>query len=241
MKINPIVIDISRYQVVKSFDDLRKGGIAAVINKATEGTTYVDPYFASRRTKVQACGMLYGAYHFLRPGSIEAQVDHFLSVVGTTDDLMLALDHEDPKVLLSEAKLFLQLLENRTGNIPVLYSGFLIKQQLGNRIDPELARVRLWLAEYGSSPTWPPTWARPWLWQFTGDGKGPPPHQVPGINQYGIDIDSYDGTPEQLAREWTGKEPMVPPPIPTPIPKPTAPWYTALWLWLVQLIKGLFK
>ena len=45
-------------------------------------------------------------------------------------------------------------------------------------------------------------WAKPDLWQFTGDGIGPQPHALPGIATRGIDINSYTGTREQLALDW---------------------------------------
>jgi hypothetical protein len=51
---------------------------------------------------------------------------------------------------------------------------------------------------------WPTAvWEKPWLWQFTGDGKGPAPHAIPGI-QDNMDISSFDGSDDDLAAQWSG-------------------------------------
>ena len=105
---------------------------------------------------------------------------------------MLALDHEDPKVPLANAKQFLARVEQQAGRRAVLYSGFLIKQQLGNGHDAFLAQHRLWLSHFSSNPVCPRNWEKPWTIQFTGDGVGPGPHQVPGIViEGGIDLNHY--------------------------------------------------
>jgi lysozyme len=148
--------------------------------------------------------MLYGAYHFLRPGDMRAQAEHFLETVDDAAGILLALDHEDPKVPLSDAKDWLQHVHDAVGRWPVLYSGFLIKQQLGHAIDPLLKQCRLWLAQYAAVPIAPANWGDPWLWQYTGDGSGPQPHNVPGITiaGNGIDINHYGFSDDQLREEW---------------------------------------
>ena len=101
-------------------------------------------------------------------------------------------------------------MEDAVGRKPVLYSGFLIKQQLGNSIDGYLAAHRLWLAQYGPRPVTPRNWPSAWLWQFTGDGVGPKPHSIPGIVGSGIDINSYEGDAVKLAAEWSGPTTVEP-------------------------------
>jgi GH25 family lysozyme M1 (1,4-beta-N-acetylmuramidase) len=74
------------------------------------------------------------------------------------------------------------------------------------RPDARFAQTRLWLAAYDTKPDWPrQIWPKYWAWQFTGDGNGPGPKQIPGIilpGSKGIDINSYDGTDDTLAAEW---------------------------------------
>ena len=52
------------YIVRRKFDSKLTTGIVGVIHKATQGTTYVDETYASRRVEALACGLLWGAYHF---------------------------------------------------------------------------------------------------------------------------------------------------------------------------------
>ena len=155
-------------------------------------------------------GLLWGAYHFLRPVSIPAQVDFFLRIAAPDNMTLLALDHEDERVPLIDAKEFLLRVEDAVGRKAVLYSGFLIKEQLGNRIDSYLAAHRLWLAQYGPRPVTPRNWSSAWLWQFTGDGIGPKPHSVPGIVDTGVDINHFDGDAAKLAAEWSGPTTVEP-------------------------------
>jgi GH25 family lysozyme M1 (1,4-beta-N-acetylmuramidase) len=133
-------------------------------------------------------------------------VEHFIETANLVGDqnLLLALDHEDPRVPLAAVKEFLTLVKARVGRFPILYSGFLIKQQLATAggQDPFLAQIRFWLAQYSSAPSWPSTWVSPWLWQYTGDGNGLGPHEIDGIDGTGIDINSYQGSPAELAAEW---------------------------------------
>jgi lysozyme len=208
MRINPLVVDISHYDHIVSLATARKAGIVGVIHKATEGPGMVDTFYARRRDPVRQHGMLWGAYHFLRCGNVAVQVAHFLSVVGNDPQALLALDHEDPKVPLINAVEFLQRVYVATQRWPVLYSGFLLKEQLEREGGPpNWGSVRLWLAHYSPNPSWPNHWSKPFLWQFTGDGQGPQPHNVPGIlieGSTGIDVNSYDGTADELAREWPG-------------------------------------
>jgi hypothetical protein len=49
----------------------------------------------------------------------------------------------------------------------------------------------------------PLPWVEPTLWQFTGDGVGPMPHTMPGILTKGIDINSFQGTRDDLVEAWT--------------------------------------
>src|SRR5262249_37473741 len=186
MEFNPVIVDLSHFDDVQAWDAVKEFGILGVINKATEGPGMIDKTYAIRQKPAADHGLLYGAYHFLRPGDPVAQADHFLDValkVPNPNEVLLALDHEDKRVPLSDAKRWLQRIIDKTGGRrAVLYSGFLIKQQLGKGKDGFLAQHRLWLSHFSARPVCPPNWAAPWIIQFTGDGTGPLPHKVPGIH-----------------------------------------------------------
>jgi lysozyme len=212
MQFNPVIVDLSHFDDVQDWDAVKNFGILGVIDKATEGPGLIDKLYATREKPVRQRDMLYGAYHFIRPGDPIAQADHFLEValnVPRPAELLLALDHEDPRVPLDNAKQWLKHVFDKTGRMPVLYSGFLIKQQLGQGRDPFLAQHRLWLAHFSSNPVCPPNWQAPWIIQFTGDGIGPGPHQVAGIKiAGGVDLNHFGGTPADLKAQWAG-QPLV--------------------------------
>jgi lysozyme len=210
LAINPLVVDLSHHNDVADFGKVKASGIAGIIHKATEATGFADNMYAVRRGDATNAGLLWGAYHFLRPVSISAQVDFFLKIAAPDNTTLLALDHEDERVPLINAKEFLLRVEDAVGRKAVLYSGFLIKEQLGNRIDSYLAAHRLWLAQFGPRPVTPRNWSSAWLWQFTGDGVGPKPHSIPGIVDIGIDINHFDGDAVKLAAEWSGPTTVEP-------------------------------
>jgi lysozyme len=204
--LNPVVVDLSHYNVIeRDLEDARAFGILGVIHKATEGVVYADPKYKARRFLAGQSGMHWGAYHFLRPGDIAGQVAHFVRRAEPDKNTLMALDHEDGRCTVNDARTFLELLGEKLGRKGVIYSGHLLKEQLGLRVDAFFGSHRLWLAQYGSRATPQATWARPWLWQFTGDGLGPQPHNVPGITipgNDGIDINHFNGTADELAASW---------------------------------------
>jgi GH25 family lysozyme M1 (1,4-beta-N-acetylmuramidase) len=209
MKPIPRVMDLSHYDDVQDkFGGAVTFGIWGVINKVTEGVGCVDKSFQWRRGHAANAGLLYGGYHFLHPGRIEAQADWFLQNVGDTQGLLLAVDHEDENgrhASLGELKQWLTYVHSRVGRWPWLYSGNLIKEQLGSSRDPFWKQIKLWLAHYSAEPTWPPAFDEPPLIQFTGDGEGPPPHNVPGIEiaGKGIDLNHFSGSRDVLAALWS--------------------------------------
>jgi len=190
---------------VQSFRALKAAGILGVIHKATQGVTSHDPLYAPRRAAAREAGLLWGAYDFNSGDPVEQQVDYFLSIAQPDEQTLLALDLEDnthSQMSLDEARAYLSYAEQKLGRKLVLYSGNRAKDLLGNRIDPFFGDHRLWLCQYGPVARLQPSWTRWWLWQFTGDGVGPGPHALPGIKTQGIDINTYAGTPDELAAEW---------------------------------------
>ena len=100
----------------------------------------------------------------------------------------------------------LREVKRLTGKRPIIYSGHVLKEQLGGRRDSELSGYRLWLAQYTSgTPTWPkatfPQW---WLWQYTEHGEC---NGIPGDSEGNLDLNKYAGTKQQLIDEWRGEVP----------------------------------
>jgi lysozyme len=223
-KINLVVVDLSHHDPASNYEAAKNSGIVGVIFKATEGGTYNDPEYMDQKAKAKAAGLLWGSYHFGNATNVKEQINNYLDFTDPDVDELICLDfedNEDNSMSLNQAKLWIQGVEEeleREGEC-VLYSGNRIKEQMGNRLDDWWASHRLWIAQYGNVPTVPACWAEVgyWLWQYSGDGVGPEPHDVPGIGK-DIDCNSFNGSLDRLYAEWaTGKKEELIPPIP-PVP-----------------------
>lgn len=101
---------------------------------------------------------------------------------------------------LGQARAFVTEVNDKVGRFPGLYSGSLIKEQLGNNSDEIFAQCFFWLAQYGPTPLVPAnceTWT---LALYTGGNLGPQPHTVPGIGA--CDRDKFNGDIDGLKALW---------------------------------------
>lgn len=111
-------IDVANYQA----SNYSTAGLDFVFVKATEGTGYVNPKHSAQVATGRAAGCLVGHYHFVRPGSMTAQVQYFLSHAMPRPDEPVALDWEDRGVTSAEKDAFLKALQARAPrNKAVLY------------------------------------------------------------------------------------------------------------------------
>ena len=119
----PLVIDLSHHNTVTDFGKIAAAGIRGVIHKATEGVTFKDAEYGPRRQAAIGAGLIWGAYHFLRPGDMKAQAKFFLDTAKLDAGTLIAADHEDEGVSVDDLKVFLSEVANAAGRSPVLYSG----------------------------------------------------------------------------------------------------------------------
>lgn len=204
---DPIVIDLSHHNTIpSSLKPAKDAGIIGVIHKATEGQTIKDSKVDSRQALARDAGLLFGLYHFIRPGNITGQVNNFLAVYTRYDpkSLLVALDYEDMGVSLSDCENWLRQVEAATGKKPVMYSGHVLKEKLGDVAHPVIngSMYPLWLAQYGSKAELPPGWKNYWLWQYTDKGT------VAGVNP---PTDLNAGEVDRVREFWAGVAEPVPP------------------------------
>lgn len=203
------VIDLSHFNQVTSFQAIHAAGVTGVIHKATDGRSFTDKTYESRRTQAIKAGLMWGSYHFGRTGNVTAQVNHFLSVAKPHPNELLVLDFERAEdkpattMKLSEAEAFVKLVHQRTGRYPGLYSGeSFLREQLGSRPHPILSQCWLWVARYSHArPSVPPAFPTFTLWQYTDGTKGDAPHTVPGV-AHPCDRDKFNGSAAGLRRLW---------------------------------------
>ena len=200
-----VVVDISHHNGNVDLGKAKAAGIVGVIHKATQGTSMVDKMYQQNRTKAQAAGLLWGAYHFATLADGAAQADFFLSKANADPQMLLVLDFEpngNSTMTLDQARAFVSRINDVTGKFPGFYSGSLIKQLLGGKpVDPLLSQCFLWIAQYGPAPTnIPATWPTWTMWQYTDGNVGPQPHSVDGIGN--CDRDQFNGSVEALQKLW---------------------------------------
>lgn len=206
-----VIVDISHHNGHPDFAQAAESGIVGVIHKATQGLAYQDPKYATNRQKALDAGLLWGAYHFGIGGVGAGQADFFLDTVNPEPDTLLVLDFEPntqgATMSLDDARAFVSEVNAKMGRYPGLYSGSLIKQQLGNNNDPILAQCFFWLAQYGPNAAVPPNWPTWTLWQYTDGNVGPQPHTVPGIGN--CDRDKFNGDLDDLRKLWGSAPPAT--------------------------------
>jgi lysozyme len=200
------VIDLSHYQTVTSFADVKAAGVTGVIHKATQGTDFTDPEYAARKPSALQAGLLWGAYHFGDGNSSGAdQASYFLSVVKPGPRDLLALDFEentDPpgaaSMTLQQARDFVQQVAQATGRYPGIYGGSYLMSLLGGATDPVLQQCWLWISSWNPGPpAIPPNWPCWTMWQYTSTGT------INGIAGDGVvDCDNFNGPPGQLHKLW---------------------------------------
>jgi GH25 family lysozyme M1 (1,4-beta-N-acetylmuramidase) len=198
-------IDVSRWQHggTLNWSKVKAAGVDFAFIKATEGSTYTNPYFAGDWKSTTQLGIYRGAYHFARPsvGSAGKQARYFVNVAGQRSvkgDLPAVLDLEATGGL-SVSKLqtwtgtWLRTVESLTGRAPIIYvSPSFWESHLGN--SSAFHHYPLWVANYSvSSPRVPggwPTWS---FWQSSSSGN------ISGISGH-VDINKFNGTNQQLAK-----------------------------------------
>lgn len=179
-----LVVDLSGNNGTVDFRRVAAGGVRAVYLKATEGSTYTDPTFASRRREAHAAGLYVGAYHFARPdtGTVStldarSEAQHFAGVVRElgADALRPALDLEikAPRPeYVQWARVWNAEVLRLLGAGPLFYS---YPYYIAGLRAAEPIGYGLWLADYGTNdgdrhtPHVPAPWTKCVLHQYTSN------------------------------------------------------------------------
>lgn len=185
-------IDVSGWQGVIDFAQVKNAGISFVYIKATEGQNIVDRYFRRNYEQAKANGFNIGFYHYVRARSTEdaiLEAEHFANTIaGTTPTCKLAMDFENFGNLTNSevneiSRVFLNRVQELTKKEMIIYSNTysartVFSQELANRYP-------LWVAQYYvKAPSNNGKWQTWEGFQYTDRGE------IPGINGY-VDRDKF--------------------------------------------------
>jgi len=223
--IHPVVADMAHFNPV-DFQKIAAAGIRGVIHKATQGVGMADGQYAPRRERAVAAGLKWGAYSFATGDDARAHAKHFLEVAQPDAGTLLCLDYEDnPHSPMSAQAAwdFMRAVEDATGRLCWIYGGNRIAEEISplcraNAAAADYFKARpLWLCQYKTRlPAGidlaglkkhirvPAPWDDFTLLQYTGDGVGPLPHSVDGLEP-GADLNAFAGTDDELAAVWPGE------------------------------------
>jgi hypothetical protein len=202
-------IDVASYQGTT----YNTTGLSFVLAKATEGTGYVNPNHAGQVLTARSRELVVGHYHFVRPGSMTAQVDYFLAHTAPHAGDLLALDWEDTGVSGADKDAFLRYLETKTPhNRVILYCN---RDFWLNRDHTSYCAEGLWIADPNSAAGHPNIQHSWTIHQYSETG---------GIDHNVANFGSTDAM-----RSWAAKGVIAPPPHPHPtasyVPFPGSAWF----------------
>ncbi|MGK5546174.1 lysozyme [Streptomyces sp. URMC 127] len=181
-------VDVSSHNGNVSWSKLWRSGVRFAYAKATEGTSYTNPYFAQQYNGSYDVGMIRGAYHFGLPGNSSgaAQADYFVRHGGgwTDDGVTLpgVLDMEyNPYGSvcygLSKSRMidwiddFLDAYWDHTGRDAVIYTSTAWWKKCTGNYGGFGKDSPLWVPRYGSSSgELPNGWDFYTFWQHTSTG-----------------------------------------------------------------------
>lgn len=222
-------IDVSHYQGTINWTSVKNGGYQFAFMKATEGTTYVDPTFATNRANATAAGIPIGFYDFCEVSTTAsdgvAEANHFLATIKplyqTGQYFPPVADVESFPTGLTTAQLqtatsnwvqqFSNTIYASLGVRPMIYTS--LSKANSYYTSSVASSHMLWLAQWkGTGTTSPPTasstplWGKYDFWQWSDNQDAiAQAMPVPGIAG-NVDRDVYDGTVAQLLALRLGKD-----------------------------------
>lgn len=181
---------------------VKRAGHDFAMVKATEGLSYINPYFVPDSLLMRVAGIARGTYHYARPNlPPEPQAVLYSAVVlGQNGPLdlppVLDIEHSGglaPAALIDWTHRYLRTVEALTGRVPIIYT-YPNFWRTAMADSNQFHRYPLWIADYRGNPApevpggWP-TWT---FWQTTDSGR------VPGIHG-NTDLNVYSGAQGDLA------------------------------------------
>ena len=197
-------VDVSEYQGEIDWKTLSSQDIDFAFIKATEGSSYKDPYFTKNYEQLNETNLLVGAYHFFSfDSSGEEQAKNYIETVGTVEEDKIILpivdfefygdkeknlpNKEDAQKELQE---LLNKMEKKYKIKPLIYA---TKKAYDIYIKDNFTDYDIWIRNILTEPSLEEN--RKWtFWQYTGRAR---------LNGYDgkekfIDLNVFNGSKEDF-------------------------------------------
>jgi GH25 family lysozyme M1 (1,4-beta-N-acetylmuramidase) len=240
-------IDCSHWQGKIDWAKMYSKGVKWAITKATDigwdNKGFVDDESVVNYYNMTEQGILSGAYHWLEPKADPTyQANYYLNNFYEKYrlDFPPILDFEDTAVIsysdmLWRAKTWLAVVEQETGRRPIVYTSRGYMSRFNQSKIGFLSEYPLWTAQYIQRTY--PTIYFPWnswvMWQYSAKGHYPYfIYNDPlsgrgkewGASSYGLDMNWFNGTYDDLLKFLHKDSSPVQPPIePSPVQPPVEP------------------
>ena len=205
----PTGVDVSKWQrpggVALKWDEVAASGQKFAFIKATDGVEGDQKYFLEDSIAAAKAGLYVGSYHKAHPDrSAIAQADQYVEALQQRDEqistdktlppvLDIELDNGlNPTQLQKWTKDFLERVEEKTGETPMIYTyRWFWQNPMGNSTD--FTDYQLWLAAYEKNAPnlLPGGWKSMTFWQRSSTGR------IDGIPTV-VDEDVFNGTEAEL-------------------------------------------
>ena len=179
-------------------------GLAFVMVKATEGTSYVNPKHDAQVAHARAQGLVVGHYHFARPGSMSAQLAYFLKHADAKPGDVAAFDWEDTGVSGTDKDTWIKAAQSAMPHLRVIL--YCNRDFWLNRDHTGFAGDGLWIADPDVGAGHPRVQHAWVMHQFSDAG--------------GVDRDVANFADTAALRTWAAKGVTPKPPAPKPPAKP---------------------
>ena len=219
-------IDVSYWQKVINWEKAKSQVISFAFIRASHGASYVDPYLMINLDETARLAIPRGLYHYLKPlENIAQQAQLFARLVNaSTTELYCTLDLEENgglKPAEYEARIhsFVQVFQNQSTKPIMIYT----RASFFNTSVPLTNwawKLPLWIANWTSSnqPLLPREWSshgQSWLfWQYSANGNGLGAQY--GVATKNVDLDRFNGNPQEFSQKFNLDATQPPPPVPVP-------------------------
>ncbi|HBR32504.1 MAG TPA: glycoside hydrolase family 25 [Clostridiales bacterium] len=195
-------VDVSSYQGIIDWEKLATQNISFAFIKATEGSSYIDPYYYNNYENALKTDIKIGSYHFFSfESSGEKQAENFISVCAKTKNMLPpVVDIEyygdyngkspDVNLVQSNLKELIEKLENHYGVKPIIYA---TQRSYKKYISGSFLEYDVWIRDVYTKASLND--GRDWtFWQYSHKGK------LAGYDgeEKFIDMNVFNGTKEEF-------------------------------------------